>query len=143
MPSRSCPPYICVPPYSTRNVSLIQSLLGTVIAVLISLSHPSFLPPYRFFPPGLSIPLFPSILQADMWSPTIVGIVGSQKQVSKLSKPQQLLERLSMLGRFGLGHKRTLDQLIAFTGIDLRNQVLLGDRCKELQVDQSSYSSLA
>ena len=83
-----------------------------------------------------------------MWSPTIVAIVGSQKELSKLPKQQQLLERLSMLGRFGLGHKRTLDQLIAFTGVDLRNQVIVGDRCKELQVrqqqqQQQPLSSLA
>ena len=75
-----------------------------------------------------------------MWSPTLVGILGSQKHLSHLPHPQQLLERLSMLGRFGLGHKRTLDQLIAFTGIDVRNQVVVGDRCKELQVGQSAIN---
>lgn len=38
-----------------------------------------------------------------------------------------------MLTRFGLGRKRTLDQLIDFTGVDVRGGRLVGDRCKELK----------
>ena len=45
---------------------------------------------------------------------------------------ERRLARLSLLTRFGLGRRRTLDQLIAFTGLDLRGQRLLGDRCQEL-----------
>ena len=38
-----------------------------------------------------------------------------------------------MLTKYGLGSKRTLDQLIEFTGIDLRNGVVFGDRCVQLK----------
>ena len=41
-------------------------------------------------------------IKADMWSPTIVATVGSQKELAKMPKQQQLLERLSMLGRYGI-----------------------------------------
>jgi hypothetical protein len=37
-----------------------------------------------------------------------------------------------MLTKFGLGTKRTLDQFIAFTGVDLRSRQIFGDRCKQL-----------
>ena len=57
---------------------------------------------------------------------------GTEKELSTHPKSAQLLERLSLLTRFGLGHKRTLDQLIEFTGLDLRTGKALGDRCKEL-----------
>jgi hypothetical protein len=32
------------------------------------------------------------------------------------------------IGRYGLGTKRTLDQLIAFMGIDFRNKKIYGNR---------------
>ena len=38
-----------------------------------------------------------------------------------------------MLTKYGLGSKRTLDQLIEFTGIDVRNGVVFGDRCVQLK----------
>jgi hypothetical protein len=37
------------------------------------------------------------------------------------------------IGRFGLGSKRTLDQLIAFMGVDLRGGKIFGNRCKTLE----------
>ncbi len=40
---------------------------------------------------------------------------------------------LSLLTNYGLGNKRSLDQLIEFTGIDTRTKEVFGDRCKELQ----------
>jgi hypothetical protein len=33
----------------------------------------------------------------------------------------------------GLGNKRTLEELIEFTGIDTRKKVVFGDRCEELK----------
>jgi len=39
---------------------------------------------------------------------------------------------IAKLGKYGLGTKRTLDQLIAFTGIDTRRKLVFGDRCTEL-----------
>ena len=44
------------------------------------------------------------------------------------SRDQESVEALT---KYGLGRKRTLDQLIAFTGIDLRNRVIYEDRCVE------------
>eukprot|EP00595_Chromulina_sp_UTEXLB2642_P003100 CAMPEP_0196764434 /NCGR_PEP_ID=MMETSP1095-20130614/6124_1 /TAXON_ID=96789 ORGANISM="Chromulina nebulosa, Strain UTEXLB2642" /NCGR_SAMPLE_ID=MMETSP1095 /ASSEMBLY_ACC=CAM_ASM_000446 /LENGTH=395 /DNA_ID=CAMNT_0042120017 /DNA_START=280 /DNA_END=1467 /DNA_ORIENTATION=+ len=41
---------------------------------------------------------------------------------------------LSILTGYGLGNKRTLDQFIEFTGIDVRNGIIFGDRCKGLQL---------
>lgn len=46
---------------------------------------------------------------------------------------QPSAEDISLLTKYGLGHKRTLDQLIQFTGIDFRSQQVFGDRCKGLQ----------
>ncbi len=40
---------------------------------------------------------------------------------------------LSLLTSYGLGNKRTLDQLIEFTGIDTRGKDVFADRCVELQ----------
>lgn len=45
------------------------------------------------------------------------------------------IEAASILGtltKYGLGAKRTLDQLIEFVGIDLRSDTIYGDRCKSL-----------
>jgi hypothetical protein len=42
-------------------------------------------------------------------------------------------EAVAALTQYGLGNRRTLDQLIAFTGIDLRKGVVVADRCKPLQ----------
>lgn len=39
---------------------------------------------------------------------------------------------VSLLTKYGLGNKRTLDQLIEFTGVDLRKKEVFGDRCLEL-----------
>ena len=41
--------------------------------------------------------------------------------------------QLSLLTKYGLGTKRTLDQLIAFTGMDVRAGVVFADRCKQLE----------
>jgi len=43
------------------------------------------------------------------------------------------VKALSLLTKYGLGTKRTLDQLIEFTGIDIRNKVIYADRCKQLE----------
>jgi hypothetical protein len=40
---------------------------------------------------------------------------------------------LATLTRYGLGTKRTLEQLIEFTGIDTRKKQVFGDRCEELK----------
>jgi hypothetical protein len=42
------------------------------------------------------------------------------------------IQSISDLTKYGLGSKRTLDQLIEFTGLDLRNRVAFKDRfvCK-------------
>lgn len=42
------------------------------------------------------------------------------------------LQAIVDLGRYGLGTKRSLDQLIDFVGIDLRNQKIIGNRCGDL-----------
>src|SRR3546814_492297 len=39
---------------------------------------------------------------------------------------------LMKVGKYGLGTKRTLDQLIDFVGVDLRNQNIIGNRCTDL-----------
>ena len=94
----------------------------------------------------------------------LVAAMGTEKALAdagagKWASAAHRLARLSLLTRFGLGRRRTLDQLVAFTGIDLRGQVsegprpythprsihspfcsacdlsrqrMLGDRCKEL-----------
>ena len=54
------------------------------------------------------------------------------KQLEGKTPEKQLEHRISMLTKYGLGRKRSLDQLIDFTGIDFRNQKVYGDRCKEL-----------
>jgi len=41
-------------------------------------------------------------------------------------------ESVASLTKYGLGHKRTLDQLIEFTGIDLRTREIYENRCKDL-----------
>ena len=41
-------------------------------------------------------------------------------------------ENVALLTKYGLGHKRTLDALIQFTGIDFRSQQVFADRCKQL-----------
>lgn len=38
-----------------------------------------------------------------------------------------------MITKYGLGSKRTLDELIEFTGVDVRNGVVFGDRCVQLK----------
>jgi hypothetical protein len=38
-------------------------------------------------------------------------------------------ESVALLTKYGLGNKRTLDQLIEFTGLDLRNRIAFKDRC--------------
>jgi len=43
-----------------------------------------------------------------------------------------LLTNLASLTKYGLGNKRTLDQFIEFTGIDVRSKTVFGDRCKQL-----------
>lgn len=42
-------------------------------------------------------------------------------------------ENVALLTKYGLGHKRTLDALIQFTGIDFRSQQVFADRCKQLE----------
>jgi hypothetical protein len=42
-------------------------------------------------------------------------------------------EMIGTLSKYGLGMKRTLDQLIEFTGIDLRSNRVYGDRCRGLE----------
>lgn len=39
---------------------------------------------------------------------------------------------VATLTQYGLGNKRSLDQLIEFTGIDTRGGAVVGDRCKQL-----------
>jgi hypothetical protein len=39
---------------------------------------------------------------------------------------------LSLLTKYGLGNRRSLDQLIEFTGIDTRRKSIFADRCKQL-----------
>lgn len=42
-------------------------------------------------------------------------------------------EMIGTLSKYGLGMKRTLDQLIEFTGIDLRSNRVYSDRCRSLE----------
>lgn len=42
------------------------------------------------------------------------------------------VKAVQALGRYGLGTKRTLDQLIDFTGVDVRAGVVFKDRCADL-----------
>ena len=58
----------------------------------------------------------------------LVAAMGTEKALAdagagKWASAAHRLARLSLLTRFGLGRRRTLDQLVAFTGIDLRGQV--------------------
>lgn len=39
---------------------------------------------------------------------------------------------LLQLTRYGLGYKRTLDQLIDYTGVDTRSRLVFADRCKSM-----------
>ncbi len=43
-----------------------------------------------------------------------------------------LSSRLEMLGKYGLGNKRSLDEFIAFTGVDTRNKKVFQDRCRNV-----------
>ena len=54
---------------------------------------------------------------------TILGSVNGQKTVSSIAA----------IGEYGLGNKRSLDQLIAFTGMDTRSKNILGMRCRNLE----------
>jgi len=54
---------------------------------------------------------------------TILGSVDGQKTVSSIAN----------IGEYGLGNKRSLDQLIAFTGMDTRSKNILGMRCANLE----------
>ena len=54
---------------------------------------------------------------------TILGSVDGQKTVSSIAN----------IGEYGLGSKRSLDQLIAFTGMDTRSKNILGMRCANLE----------
>jgi hypothetical protein len=54
---------------------------------------------------------------------TLLGMPDGEKEA----------QGVSLLTRYGLGTKRTLDQLIEFTGIDTRNKKVFGDRCKSLE----------
>ena len=63
----------------------------------------------------------------------LVAAMGTEKALAdagagKWASAAHRLARLSLLTRFGLGRRRTLDQLVAFTGIDLRDQVSEGPR---------------
>mmetsp|Transcript_10862 Transcript_10862/g.17809 ORF Transcript_10862/g.17809 Transcript_10862/m.17809 type:complete len:530 (+) Transcript_10862:55-1644(+) len=53
---------------------------------------------------------------------TMLGMEGGGKD----------LQSLLALGRYGLGTKRTLDQLIAFMGVDFRSSVIYDSRCHAL-----------
>lgn len=53
---------------------------------------------------------------------TLFGLPGGERTAEGLMK----------LGKYGLGTKRTLDQLIDFVGVDLRNQKIIGNRCIDL-----------
>lgn len=55
---------------------------------------------------------------------TILGSSDGQKTVSSIAN----------IGEYGLGAKRSLDQLIAFTGIDTRAKTILGMRCSNLEI---------
>jgi hypothetical protein len=49
------------------------------------------------------------------------------------NNPSDLLHQIASLTRYGLGGKRSLDQFIDFTGIDVRGDAsVIGDRCKAL-----------
>ena len=48
------------------------------------------------------------------------------------SLPVIMFVQVSLLTKYGLGTKRTLDQLILFTGVDVRASIVFGDRCKQL-----------
>jgi hypothetical protein len=53
---------------------------------------------------------------------TLLGMPGGDKDATSVS----------LLTSFGLGTKRSLDQLISFTGIDTRSKQAFGYRCKQL-----------
>ena len=54
---------------------------------------------------------------------TLLGMQNGAKDV----------QAIASLSAYGLGNKRTLDQLIAFTGIDTRSKTVVGCRCKALE----------
>jgi hypothetical protein len=47
-----------------------------------------------------------------------------------------------MLGRWDLGKKRSLDQLIDFTGVDTRNYRILHGNCGKLKVGRCKSNTL-
>lgn len=53
---------------------------------------------------------------------TLMGAKGGEKSAVQIAT----------LTQYGLGSKRSLDQLIEFTGIDTRSGAVIGDRCKQL-----------
>ena len=54
---------------------------------------------------------------------TILGSSNGQKTVSSIAA----------IGEYGLGNKRSLDELISFTGMDTRSKNILGMRCRNLE----------
>lgn len=57
---------------------------------------------------------------------------GVQRVATLLGFPEGAkdVESIAMLTKYGLGSKRSLDQLIRFTGIDTRAKKVYGDRCR-------------
>jgi hypothetical protein len=51
------------------------------------------------------------------------------------------LKALLAMGRYGLGTKRTLAQLIAFTGVDFRHSIIYDSRCHLLNFVPFEYES--
>jgi len=54
---------------------------------------------------------------------TLLGLPGGERD----------LEGVKHLGQFNLGNVRTLDELIWFTGIDLRKRIIKANRCTSLR----------
>jgi hypothetical protein len=49
-----------------------------------------------------------------------------------MSNGDTSLSSIMYIGAYGLGPKRSLDQFIAFTGVDTRSGAFISDACKQL-----------
>jgi hypothetical protein len=66
------------------------------------------------------------------WEQYEQGLVRAQTLLG-MAEGSKDAQGVSLLTRYTLGTKRTLDQLIDFTGIDTRTRTVFGDRCKPLE----------
>ena len=57
-----------------------------------------------------------------------MGIIVNLSYALGMSGGDSDADSVALLTKYGLGNKRTLDQLIEFTGLDLRNRIAFKDR---------------